>query len=462
LNVKPLSDKEPSMKFRPALLAVSLSLALAACSFASDITPPPAAMLSNSALTAADATQASQPTLTATQTAVSTSTTPEASTTPASSTAPAIEATPLLETDMVTINGKVTLPPGGTLPSGTIATLLIFDTTTQQVEDTVQSPINQDNSYEFADVGAASSSVFLVSVEYNGVTYDSDILAFDANHMVMDLPITVYASSDDLSVLSITQTHLQFDFSTAGQVQVVTLYMVVNPGQSTVIVPSDGSSVPFIQIPDGAQNVNYQLAQSSSPLLKASDGFALMPGTDKQYGIITVFTLPYTGRMVYSQMYKLPVSAATVIVPEGVKVRSDQLTDAGTQTASGTTYHLWQGNSLASGSTLTLTISGNPGDKPGFVLDQRTMIMIGVGVVGAILIALGVFLFIRERRLRKMEDDLDGNAEYVGNQDISGNTRESVLDAIIALEDRYKAGDITREAFEKRRDELKAQLASLV
>jgi hypothetical protein len=236
--------------------------------------------------------------------------------------------------------------------------------------------------------------------------------------------------------------------------------VISNPGGKAVIVPSDGSSVPFIQTPDGAQSVNFQLAQSSAPLMTATNGFALLPGTDKQYGIITTFNLPYTNRLAFTQFFTLPVSSATIIVPEGVKVRSDQLTDAGTQGSTGTTYHLYQGGSLASGSTLTMTISGMPGDKAGFVLDQRTLLMIGVGALGLILIGLGIFLFLRDRKLRKMEEELEDNNEEV-DEDALGDDRESIMDAIIALDDQYKNGDISKEAYEKRRDELKERLKNM-
>jgi hypothetical protein len=197
--------------------------------------------------------------------------------------------------------------------------------------------------------------------------------------------------------------------------------------------------------------------------MSATNGFAILPGADKQYGIIAIFTLPYTNRLVFTQPFNLPVSSATIIVPEGVKVRSDQLTDAGTQASTGTTvttFHLYQASSLASGSTLTLTISGMPGDKAGFVLDQRTWLMIGVGALGLILIGLGIFLFLRDRKLRKLEEEFEGDDEE-GDEDALGDDRESIMDAIIALDDQFKVGDISKEAYEKRRGELKDRLKGL-
>jgi hypothetical protein len=451
------------MKVRLTILIVLLSLALAACSLAEDITPPAGYSAPTSIPTIVPATQtpeppsASSPTLTSESVATTTETTPALT----DSTTPSAEVSPTAQASVV-IDGTVTIASGTALPDGTIATLRLYTTSGQEMQK-VTGPILPDGKYEFINVPADNTIIYLVTVEYKDVTYESSYAQFDGTLFQFDMPITVYDTTSDLNALTITQTHLQFDFSTAGQVQVMALYVISNPGANTVIVSSDGTSVPFIQIPEGAAGVQYQLAQSSSQLMMATNGFALLPGADKQYGIITIFTLPYTNRLVFTQPFNLPVSSATIIVPEGVRVRSDQLTDSGTQASTGTTvttFHLYQASSLASGSTLTMTISGMPGDKTGFVLDQRTWLMIGVGALGLILIGLGIFLFLRDRKLRKLEEEFEGDDEE-GDEDALGDDRESIMDAIIALDDQFKAGDISKEAYEKRRGELKDRLKDL-
>ena len=452
------------MKFRLTILVFLLSLALAACSLAEDITPPASYSSPTSVPTIVPTTQTPVPPSAATPTPTSESVATAAESTPAAtdSTTPSAEVSPTAQADVVVIDGTVTLASGAAIPDGTTATLRMYTTSGQEMQK-LTTPILPDGKYEFINVPADNTIIYLVTVDYKDVTYESSYVQFDGTLFQFDMPITVYDSTSDMNVLTITQAHLQFDFSTAGQVQIMALYVIGNLGGKSVVVSSDGTSVPFIQIPEGATNVQYQLAQSSSPLINATNGFALLPGADKQYGIITTFTLPYTNRLVFTQPFSLPVSSVAIIVPEGVKVRSDQLTDAGTQSSTGsmdTTYHLYQGSSLASGSTLTLTISGMPGDAAGFVLDQRTWLMIGVGALGLILIGLGVFLFLRDRKLRKLEEEFEG-ADEEGDEDALGDDRENIMDAIIALDDQYKAGDISKEAYEKRRDELKDRLKNL-
>jgi len=449
------------MKFRQTVMVVLLSLTLAACSLAEDITPPPGYSSLTSIPTVAQATQAPISPSTATFVPTSASIGSTAETTPAStgSTTPSAEVSATPQAAAV-IDGTVTVSSGAAIPDGTDVNLLLYDTTAGQVMQTLTESILPGGKYEFTNVPAEKTTVFLVTVDYSGVTYDSVPVQFDGTLFQFDMPLTVYDTTSDLNGLTVTQAHLQFDFSTAGQVQVMSLYEISNPGSNSVIVPTDGSSVPFIQIPAGAANVQYQLAQGSSPLMSATNGFALLPGADKQYGIIATFTLPYTKRLVFAQPFNLPVSSATIIVPEGVRVRSDQLTDTGTQASSGTSYHLYQSSSLASGSTLTFTISGMPGNNAGLLLNQQIWLMIGVGILGLILIGLGIFLFLRDRKLRKLEQEFEEDDER-GNADALGDDRDGIMDAIIFLDDQYKAGDISKETYENRRDELKERLKNL-
>lgn len=331
------------MKLRLSILVILLSLSLAACSLAEDITPPPNYVAPPSQPTSAPTIAVTQttnpPTATATSiptsTAIATnpgsaaaitssSTLPgEVSpteqsgvgTTPAatSATTPLAEVSPTVQPSMATVSGTITAASGAAIPDGTIVSLLVYDSSVGKLTQTLTTPILTGGRYEFSNVPADTNTVFLTTVDYSGVTYDSAPKNFDGTITQYDLPVTVYETSTDLNVLTITQAHLQFDFSTAGTVQVMVLYVISNPGSNAITVTSDGTSVPFIQIPDGAQSVNFQLAQSSSPLLSATNGFALLPGTNLQYGIIATFNLPYTNRLVYSQPFSLPVSSATII-----------------------------------------------------------------------------------------------------------------------------------------------------
>jgi len=450
------------MKSRLAISSILAFLILSGCSLAEDITPPPGYLSPTPAPTIGAPTLTPLPTSTlqpATPTIEPTIGTESVTLTlAANGTAQAITPTGSLTPAVapVTVSGKTTDASGAAVSGNLTATLYLYNTSTGNVDQTVTASVQPDGTYLFNSVLADTSLAYIVSVNYGGVTYTSNPASYDATKSTYDLPVTVYDSTDNLDALTVSQVHMSYDFSTAGKLQVQVLYVVSNPGSKTVTVASDGSTVPFIQLPTGASDVQYQMAQGSAPLMSAANGFALIPGADRQYGILVQFSLPYTNSIKIVQPFRLPVSAVTVIVPEGVRVRSEQLKDTGTQTYQSTVYQLYQGNNLAAGSTLSLTVSGQPGAPTGFSFTRQTIVLIGIGVIGLLLIGVGIYFFLHDRKLAQQEEA--AGAEETASPDALGADQDSITDAIIALDDQFKTGGISKEAYDKRRAELKERL----
>jgi hypothetical protein len=63
-------------------------------------------------------------------------------------------------------------------------------------------------------------------------------------------------------------------------------------------------------------------------------------------------------------------------------------------------------------------------------------------------------MFMRDR---KHTDDIDEDEEEDKEEDEFDDT-ESIMDAIIALDDLHRAGKLSDEAYQQRRDELKNAL----
>ena len=56
------------------------------------------------------------------------------------------------------------------------------------------------------------------------------------------------------------------------------------------------------------------------------------------------------------------------------------------------------------------------------------------------------------------EEDIEEGVEG----DAFGEDRDSIMDAILVLDDQHRAGEIPQEAYEKRRAELKGRLEKLI
>ena len=164
--------------------------------------------------------------------------------------------------------------------------------------------------------------------------------------------------------------------------------------------------------------------------------------------------MPYDKALELSQPLALPVSSALVIVPEGIKVKAEQLTDEGIQqTQQGFNVQMYSSNGLSAGTSLEMSLSGKVKSvaAAGDETDNRQTLLIGAGAFGVVLILAGVWMFLRDRNQLddedEFEDDKDDEYEF--------ETSEEVMDAIIALDDLHRAKKIPDEAYQKRRAELK-------
>ncbi|HBY06840.1 MAG TPA: hypothetical protein DEH22_03295, partial [Chloroflexi bacterium] len=186
---------------------------------------------------------------------------------------------------------------------------------------------------------------------------------------------------------------------------------------------------------------------------------AVYPSPDS-YQVMYSFDLPYEKNKVdFDLPIAMDTTAAIVMAPaNGVKIKSDQLVDAGMQDIEGISYSIYNGSSLKTGDLLTMAISGQPkastvtGEGGG--LDTSTSLVIGLVFFGVALIGAGLYLW---RRNRTDDDELDDEEDTP-----EADTPEDLMDAIIALDDLYQSGDIPADAYEKRRAELKERLQKVM
>jgi mono/diheme cytochrome c family protein len=366
--------------------------------------------------------------------------------------------TPAMGAGIGTITGKVVYGSGGTLPAGLTVKLRGFDhgqnATSAPLETLdLEVPLQADGSFVFNNVEMPQGRFFIAEVEYAGLAYQSEIASVESGKTeVTFAPLSVFDTTDDFSQIAVSQAHVLLDFTNPGAMQVVEFYILDNTSAQTVLVTTDGNSLPFIDVPAGATNDGYQLDQGGAQFIQTQDGFALPPST-QEYGVIAGFSLPYDKKLALSIPFKVSVSSGSLLVPEGLVVKGDQLTPAGTRDmGTGGTFQIFQYTDLKVGDTLDFTISGAPKQTGTTATgaDSNRNLLIGVGVLGVVLVLAGVFLFVRDRRREEMEDE-----EF---EEASDEDADALMDAIIALDDQFRAGNISEEAYRQRRAELKARL----
>jgi hypothetical protein len=210
--------------------------------------------------------------------------------------------------------------------------------------------------------------------------------------------------------------------------------------------------VPFIAFPAGAEKLGYEAAQDSAPFVPTDNGFA-MPPSDIPYGLIAFASIPKTKEITISQPALLPINGLTIFLPEGMEANGDILTDGGIQAIQTTNFHVYTAQGLSKDESFEFTITGKPETtavNPD--VTQNKTLLIGIGAFGVVLILAGVWMFMRDRK-RTEEVDEEG-----ADDEDEFDDPESIMDAIIALDDLHRAGKLSDEAYQTRRNELKSVL----
>lgn len=385
-----------------------------------------------------------------------------------SASTPPAAGTAVVVTGKVNINGKVTYTAGGSMPSGLKATLLSYDSMVQV--GTATANVNADGTFSFPNVDVVQGRVWMAQVMYNNVPFSSQPLHDTDIKPGQDasVAVTISESSTDASVLSAQRLHVFFDFSVAGTLQVAELFIIQNNTNKAVVAADPTHPALQFTLPAGAVNLSFQDGTlGDGRYVQMPNGFgdtqAVPPQGSAQ--VLFAYEMPYANNTAnVSVPIPMPVDSAVVLVPAaGVTVTGSQVSPSGTQSVQGSgTIATFSASNLARGTTLDLTVAGQPVDTTAATTGATTdssspvALVIGLAVFGVALAGGGYWLF-RQRRAAAYE------AEGFNTPEPAGSTEsvESILDAIVALDDLYQAGELPEEAYKERRAELKTRLKEL-
>ncbi len=354
------------------------------------------------------------------------------------------------------VSGLIENRTGADLPSDLVIKLRGFDHGTdpsagpQEIVN-LETTVNEDGSYLF-DVEIAESEIYLTEVEVGGLSYQSEFAVVPAETTELTLPtIVVYETTDDFSDLQIDSLEIFFDLASEDAAQVFAVYNISNPGDKTILIKmGDGQNVPFIAFPEGASGLGYEATQESAAFLPTADGFA-MPPSDMPYGLIAFASLPKTKEIQISQPALLSVKEVTLYLPEGVEAEGAGLSDLGIQSLQSINFHIYTAAGFDKGASLDFTLTGKPKDTAVAPdMTQNSTLLIGIGGLGVALVLAGAWLYLRDKNKLDEEFDDEDDDEFEDS--------ESIMDAIIALDDLHRANKISDEAYTQRRAELKDAL----
>ncbi|HJW91082.1 MAG TPA: c-type cytochrome [Anaerolineales bacterium] len=363
-----------------------------------------------------------------------------------------------------TVTGRLVNTSGSGVPAELEITLHGFDEMKETY--TVNATAKADGSFTFEEVEMPLGRAFIASVEYSGAVYGSDIAVVKDGTTLLDLSIPISETTTDVSLLSVDRLHIFFDYIDPGKLRVVELFIVSNLSDRTVVAAGDGSAVISFDLPEGATNLQFEDGVLGGRYIQTPAGFAdtasVRPGSG-EHQVVFTFELPYERKLEIAQPLNLPVNAVVILVPEdGIKIKSDLLQDSGSQDFQGVAYRMYKSDRLEAGTELAMTLSGKPGGSgASLVAGSNTSLVIGFGAFGLALIAVGAWLYSRNRAASHY---LQSGEEF--DTDLSDRSSsddpETLMDAILNLDEEYQAGDLPEEAYLQRRLELKTRLKELV
>lgn len=353
--------------------------------------------------------------------------------------------------ETTTIRGTLTNASGSTIPSGLKAVLQAYDA--MQAAFSLTVPVQVDGSYEFKNVELAEGRVFLVTVNVAGVDYNSDPLHSNdiTSDQAIELPITIYDVSNDVTLLRGDRLHVFFDFSDPKLVQVVELLIFSNPSQQVVAPSAESTTLMNFKLPAGATEIQFEDGTlGDGTYIQTSDGFGVAqayPPADG-YQILFAYNLPYARKGDFELQVPIDVAEAVVMVPQnGVRMKSTLLTDAGSRTVQDIDLELYTASNISPSAPLRLTLTGRPSQGAQLNSGSTATLAIGIGAFALMGAGTAVY-FLRRRRIRRKK----------GIEIQKDETPESLMDAIIALDDQRRAGELDEVAYLARRDELKQRL----
>ncbi len=313
----------------------------------------------------------------------------------------------------------------------------------------IETPVTEIGTFKFEDLDNVSGRIYQASLVVDGIQHTSDVLhdpVMDAEGNV-DLPIVIKKTSVDSSALYAERMHVFFDFIAENTIQVVEMYVIQNPTDTVIVPLDDQTPVVRFNLPEGAQNLQFEGGLLGREFIQLEDGFGSIQsvGANSSIQVLFAFELPYEKSLDLEIKLPLLVNASIFMLPsDTVKFSSDQLVFSGERDIQGMNIQTYSGGVMDAQRSIKMNLSGKVKDNVSIVQSGNTTSLIIGGSVLLIAIFSAVFYLRKKMKVDEIVDDFEADEEDL----------ESLLDAVIALDDAFQSGEIPENAYYNRRNEL--------
>jgi mono/diheme cytochrome c family protein len=325
--------------------------------------------------------------------------------------------------------------------------------------------LNAEGGFRFELADVPQDQFYRVGVLYGGVEFGSDFGGVTPTDPALELPVTVFETSSDPSVISIDRLHQILAFFEGG-VSVSELYVANNNSNSVYVGESGNPDEGTFEmvLPGDAQEISFQRAFGSlDNFIPANevvftgqgwaDTFPLRPGPGTLI-MLASYVLPYDDGVTISHPILYSASEVNLVLPDaGVSLSDEEdWADLGQREMGSTNVSTYGKTDVPAGTVLTLSLEGEPELENSassiLAIDAQSELLIGIAIAVVVVGVAGVFIW----RWRQEPVDTEFYDTY---------NREELLQAIADLDDDYELGRINDQRYQAEREQLKSELVAL-
>ncbi len=277
---------------------------------------------------------------------------------------------PASQVDELAVVGQViNETPNGTLPADLLVTLQVIS----EIEGTrtYTTTLASNGSFRFDGLVPEEGETFVARVIHQDVAYVSDLVTLEPGQADLILPVTIYETTEDPSMVLITQLHV-FMTGEEDRLQVAEYYLVSNTGDRTYVGAKDPGTGQWITLaftlPDGAKDLNFDGPGMGERYLKQEEGFVdtepILPGTATIEALFS-YGLPYREGFRVERTFDVPVASVVLMLPdEGLALEGARLTSEGAMDTQMGPALSYTAGPLAAGEPFAFTLVAKPQAMP--------------------------------------------------------------------------------------------------
>ena len=364
--------------------------------------------------------------------------------------------------ESVSIIGEVVNGTQGAGPfSAGLPVLLLLSAEDGSLAATGQTTTDAAGQFRFDRVDRLEEGTYTLGVEYAGVLYRT---SFIAQELEEQLHLTVYETTEDVSVVAVNQQVMVLtDVDKKGrQVAATELVRLVNRSDRTLLpAPLGSGRMSFLRfsLPNQASELIVRSDLPPGDVISVGGGFALIsPVAPGEHSVDFFYIFPYVGdRVTFTQNLLQGAEIYQVLVPEdlpGVQVTG--LEPIAAVEIQGSVYRAWEGRNFPPGEGPSLELVHLP--QPGLLarLENsltddamwRDAIPIAAGAALALLLLFGAFKVPRGSAAQ------EGQAPCNSTRDGS----RALVQAIAELDEKYQRGQVAEDRYHRERQGLKSRV----